>query len=198
MKITIDNRNLAYSIDTYGMFTGEWADDSEREYLQDEYGLTDSERFELSFDYDHPVIVAELASRSVNIISSELIEKSGIVRSITLKATYSPRFYNYTTDWYTAEWDVDDRALEKFIMAHQGEYNNFERDNWYSVYDSHGTDDFKREEYVVAMLDFWSRQVFTEDEYNEKMWECESEVYTEHMTLDEDSQKLIDGKAVKA
>lgn len=213
MKITIDNRDLSYTIDTYGTFTGESTDESEREYLQSEYGLTDDERYNLDFDYDHNGIVKGLAKKSVSILQDELVghfdysdEKddgtrqkiySGIVKNITLKDTKSPQFYNYTTDSYTAEWDIKVTPLKKFIESNQGDYNNFERDNWYEVYDSHGTDRFDNEKYIVAMLDYWTRQVLTEDSYNDDMWEVEHEIYVEHMTLSDESQKLIDQKAPK-
>lgn len=42
MKITIDNRDLAYCIDTYGMFTGESVDEGESEHYCEEYDLIDS------------------------------------------------------------------------------------------------------------------------------------------------------------
>lgn len=44
ITVKIDNRDLAYTIDTYGMFTGESVDESGREYYRDEYKLTDDSK----------------------------------------------------------------------------------------------------------------------------------------------------------
>lgn len=82
MKITIDNRDLIYSIDTYGMFTGESVDEMESEHYRDEYGLTDDEWRSLSFDYDHAGIVKDLALESISNI--ENATAGTVVRSIEL------------------------------------------------------------------------------------------------------------------
>lgn len=39
--LLIDNRDLCYTIDTYGMFNGESTQESEEEYYTEEYKLTE-------------------------------------------------------------------------------------------------------------------------------------------------------------
>lgn len=193
--IDIDSRDLAYTIDTYGMFTGESTDESESEYYRDEYNLTDDEWRSISFDYDHAEIVKALASSSIQLLDENLVQHgSGIVKAVDLRSTTSPKFYNYTTDSYIATWTVDVKKLENYIKADQAKYNSFEREHWYSVYDSHGTDNFKQEDYIVAMLDYYTQTEYSPEDYNMSMFEYESEAYYENMTLDQDSQKLIDSK----
>ena len=188
MKITIDNRDLAYTIDTYGMFTGESVDEMESEHYRETYGLTDEEWQSIGFDYDHKAIVKGLAEASVADLENSLI--GNVVKSITLTDTGSPQFYNYTTDYYTAVWDIDEVQLKK--------YSGTRHNKWVEWVLASGWEQDKRnedEEYnLLAMLDFYTRETYDEESYNYAMWEVESEVYFENMQLDAESQALIDTK----
>lgn len=94
-----------------------------------------------------------------------------VVKDITLDKSTSPAFYNYTTDSYVAEWDIDRDALEKFIKERQGAYNSFESENWRTVYLNHGTEDHKEEDYIVAMLDYYTRERYDDESYINEMYE---------------------------
>lgn len=190
MKITIDNRDLPYSIDTYGMFTGDSVDESESEHYRETYGLTDDEWQSLGFDYDHAGIVKDLATESISNLENAVVGQ--VVKSITLKDTKSPQFYNFTTDSYTAEWDIDETQLKKYILSRHNRFTKWVLDP------ENGYDQDKRNsdpEYAtLAMLEFYLLDQYTEDDYNSEMWERESEIYFNNMNLDAESQKLIDSK----
>lgn len=185
MKLRINNLDLGYTIDSYGMFTGESVDESEAEYYRDIYGI-DTEYAE--FDYDHVGIVKALAENSIDILESEL--KGDIVKSITFEKSTSPQFYNYTTDSYIAVWDINHNKLIDYILANKKEYEKFFEAEWREVWADESKSD------VVAMLDFYTRSEFPIDDYNSHMWEREFEVYFKNMEPTKGFQKLIDGKEV--
>lgn len=195
--VIINNLDLAYTIDTYGMFNGgEDLEHYEREYYQDEYNLTDEERDSLEFDYNHPAVVRQFAENSVNILHNELVEDDGIIRSIDLETSTSPRFYNYTTDSYRATWTVDDVKLLEYVREHYDEFHKFASDEWSSLEIFNLDDDtcIENDDLLVAMIDFYTRNTLEADDYSMQMWERESEVWVNGMRLDEASQKLIDSK----
>lgn len=186
-NITVDNRDTAYTIDTYAIFTADNTFESEAEYLVDEYKLDINA---IDFDFDHKGYVQALAEASVELLERELI--GDVVKGITLIKSQSPRFYNYTTDSYTALWCINKSALERYIEANQGQYNLFEQENWRGVYMSHGTEDFKPDDYLVAMLDYYTRQMLDDEAYESAMYEYEHNLAYEYIKPDEATQKLID------
>lgn len=196
--IKIDSRDLSYTIDTYGMFNGESSQEGEEEYYTEEYKLTEVEQEKIEFDYDHKGVVKELAIASVQLLHENLVQHGdGIVTEIELISEASPQFYNYTTDSYTANWTIDTEKLENYIKANQGEYNNFERENWYSVYNSHGTENFKAKDYIVASLDFYTTKEYDREDYEMSMFEYGSNAWTENMKPSEEFQKTLDTKGAK-
>mgnify|MGYP001002258266 CR=1 FL=1 len=191
IKVQIDNRDLAYTIDTYGMFTGESVAESESEHYRDEFDLTEDEWSEIGFDYDHAGIVKDLASASVNILWNEL--KGAIVHEIAIDKTGSPQFYNYTTDHYVATWTIDADVLKQYIEEANADFENFITEFWDYEYSKAVSEDDVDTQTVIA-LDFWTRRVLSEDSYNEQMWEAESEAYFNNMELDEESDLLVKRK----
>lgn len=193
MKIRINNKDLAYTIDTYGMFNGESVEEQELDYYRYEYGMTEDELERIEYNYDHSGIVKDLSAASISLLHNEFVEHGdGIVKSIELDDTKSPRFYNYTTDSYTAFWDVDVEKLRAALKGRQQELDDFIREQWRAL----DVRDEYDEDYIVAMLDFWTRDRYSEDDYNMAMWEQESEIYIENMTLTKDSEKLVE-QAIK-
>lgn len=195
MKLTINSLDLAYTIDTYQMFNGESVLEGEQMHYSEEYELTDDETFNLSFDYDHKAIVQAFAEHSIAILENELTtgryssSVTNVVKGITLIKTGSPQFYNYSTDWYTAEWDIDRTNLEGYIAGHDTAFNEWRYESGWTSDDMLDTD-----KVILIWLDFYTRQELEVDTYDSQMWEIEGDVYYEHMTLDKESQALIDSK----
>lgn len=66
--------------------------------------------------YDHDGWVRELAEASVEILRAEVVDPGGIVRAVELTGeTWSPSYYNFSTDGYMARWTVDTDALEDWL-----------------------------------------------------------------------------------
>lgn len=192
--ISINSRDLPYSIDTYGMFTGESTAENECDYYYSEYPaiaeLVDAGKLEIGFDYDHAAIVAELAGSSIAIIEQAIhFEKPPVVIGVPIiKNSGSPQFYNYTSDHYTADWTLDIDELRKQVPA---DWRNKAVENGWDA-EALGDDHDETESGIVAMLELYLRDHLTEDEYNESMWEYESEAYSNHMTPDTDLQAALD------
>lgn len=208
MNLLIDSRDLGYTIDTYGMFTGDSVEEGEQEYYADTYGLTEAEWFDFGFDYDHPEIVKALANSSIQLLDENLIQHgSGIVKAIDLRSTTSPRFYNYTTDGYTADWTIDESKLVDWLNTddNASKFGQFIVDEWHefinipsqmtigTLYNVETDDD----KLLIAALDFYCRSEYDPEDYEMSMFEHESEAYIENMKPDAESQKLIDSKETK-
>lgn len=66
--------------------------------------------------YDHDGWVRELAEASVEVLRAEVVDPAGIIRAVNLTGeTWSPQFYNFSTDGYMARWTVDTDALEAWL-----------------------------------------------------------------------------------
>lgn len=187
MKITINNRDLPFTIDTYGMFNGESHYDSEAEYYADELGYTG----EIDFDFDHAAIVKDLATYSVSEI--ENIVNRTIIKSVSMPIdTHSPEFYNYTTDSYDAVWDIDERRLLKAIETLTVVGDDFQafqlNSNW-------GLLDDSTEDYIVCALDFFCQQ-YRED-YEMAMFEHEFDIYSNNCKPSKEMQAELDKLGIK-
>lgn len=212
MKIKIDSRDMVYTIDTYGTFTADSTLESEIEYYKEKYDLTEDQ---IELDLDHVEFVKALAGESINILSNEFVGRfdygeaqpgkaggkiprekieHGIVLSIGLIDTGSPQFYNYTTDHYMAEWNIDISKLKAYCDLHNDEFlpwlaEQKEKSTW----DGENEDD--KEYQAWAMLDFYTSREYPEEEYLEAMYEREGELAI--FVPSDEMQKLIDKKDKK-
>lgn len=199
VKLEISNLDLAFTIDTYGMFNGDGVDESEVDYYTEEYKLTPEEAQQIDFDYNHAGIVEALASASVNILENEL-GSDPVVKSISLPVkTRSPQFYNYTTDSYTAEYEIDLDALLKYANSHQAEFGKHIEENWREFVNvpQKITAEYLQaddDKFLVAMLDLYLRDVVDVESYEMQMFEAESGAYYENMKPTAEFQKLLDKK----
>lgn len=186
MKLSINNLDLGYTIDTYGTFTGERIEESEVDYYNDEYGISPDK---IEFEYNHPGVVNDLAIKSINILEHNL--KGDIVKSIKLVKTTSPQFYNYTTDSYVAEWDINYKKLREYI-AKSGLFYAWYRENW-----DYLNIEFESEDYIVAMLDFYTRNEYEPEGYENDMFEYEWEAWSNNMKPTKEFQKIVDKALAK-
>lgn len=201
VTLTINSLDLAYTIDTYGMFNGDSVDESEADYYREEYQLTDDEAQQIDFDYNHAGIVADLAGSSVAIIERELhgVTPVVVIGCPVIKKSTSPQFYNYTTDSYTADWTIDLDQLLVFANQNQAEFDKHIQDNWNEFVNVPAviTEEYLRaddDKLLVAMFDLYLRSVVDVESYEMAMFESESEAYYENMTPTPEFQKLIDRK----
>lgn len=163
MKTIINNLDTALTIDTYQMFNGESAYEMELDYYKTE------ENKEVDINYNHKQIVKDLAEASINEIMIQLDKyenTTGIINHMTVVKTYSPQFYNYTTDSYNVEIDFNEDKLEKFIKDNYDDFQQF--------------DDNSIENQLIFLLD-----QIDKDSYNQGMWERETEIYINNQTVTE-------------
>lgn len=178
IKIKIDNRDFEHvHIDTYGMLTGESADEMMREYerenAKDEGREYDENR---DIDYDMDAIRKELAIESICYLENELKHDwSHVIKNIELVKTGHPKFYNYTTDWYVAEFTIDEAELEKYIAENETAVRAI-LETYMNRYDENLVDN----KYHAGICHLINAEI-DKDDYNANMWEVESEVYYDNM-----------------
>lgn len=166
-RLLIDNRDLGYTISTYGMFENN-NDEYIVEGLQDEY--PDITWDDIDWEYNHPEYVKNLAHASINILYNEfVVHGDGVVEAIDFVKSGSPQFYNYTTDWYVAEWTINEKKLRGIVDKRLSEYTKFISESGWSLIEP-GSDDE-----LVSMLDFYTRGILSPESYEESMFEAASE-----------------------
>lgn len=174
MQITLDNRDTEnVHIDTYGMLTGDSADEMQMENFREDGQSDDYDDYDWS--YDHPAIVRDFAHVSINYLYNELVTHgNGIVESIQYVSHGSPKFYNYTTDYYVAIYTVNPVKLHEYIAQ-----------NYDAVLEKaqgYRGDDLS-ENIAHAGLCHYIDATIDRDDYNMHMWESEHEVYYENTTV---------------
>lgn len=127
--------------------------------------------------YDHEGWLRELAEASVAVLQADVVDPRGPVHAVELTGeTWSPQFYNFTTDGYMARWTVDTDALESWLNENRitlgdghgisGFIRTADDEAWYlaraiqEYLESH----YQYESYHLAMLDYLSGNG-VEDEY---------------------------------
>jgi hypothetical protein len=176
MQITIDNRDLQnVHIDTYQMLTGENAEEYERESMRED-GREDWETVDIT--YDHPAIVEALAHASIATVL-ETLKGDGLVQNIVYCSSSSPRFYNYTTDSYIAEYEVNTPKLHAYIASNYDEV--LAKAQGYDAYTLTG--EVSKDNLAHAGLCHYIDGIINADDYNMAMWEKENECYYENQVI---------------
>lgn len=184
MIITIDNRDLEnVHIDTYGVLTGEGADDQQIEYLREEYKNDSLTYDDFNWSYDHGAIVRDFARVSINYLFNELITHgNGMITSITLESSGSPKYYNYTTDHYVAVYEYNTVKLHDYIAQNYDAVLEKVR-TYDSVMSYTPVDDISKDDLAHAGLCHYIDNTIDREHYNMHMWEHETEVYYENTTV---------------
>lgn len=182
----------AYNIspDTYQMFSGDSWVESELEWFREETGR-DVTYDDFTWTYDHAGIVRDLATELTNWLAEKLWDLGLESVSVELHDTWSPQFYNFTSDGFevevtcdpaelralTEDFDVDDwvhehyRSRDGFLSFVTGRMSD---DDWRAGYDA---------EFRVESL------LKSDDHYGERDWvmrlaEAEWEVYSANVTTE--------------
>lgn len=191
-------------VDTYHMLNGDSFYESEVQYLTEEMQVVDSEDWDDRVHYlefDHAAIVEFFAAASWDYVCENLIGEF-IVEAGQVNSS-SPREYNFTSDSYSVEVEVDVEALEaatpgfdleRYVAEHWQS-----RDGFISFVPGRCEDagwDPRSEIGLQMRLESVVREALEEgrlaDDYNLHMWEQEHEVYSEHCTLSPALQALVD------
>ena len=119
--------------DTYSSYTG----DSETEgFLENQADNGESSDYDdYDWSYDVAGVVKALGEAGAEDALSQL-SSEGILLSVEVTDTYSPREYNFATDSYKAIWEFDATALDewcesnsfdpdKYVAEHHASYDGF-------------------------------------------------------------------------
>lgn len=174
-KIIIDNRDLDLSIDTYQGFTG---------------GEFVSEAIESNHEFDMDKVVKGLAERSVAYTQNLIDNGDEIIKSVKLLSYGSPSEYNYTTDYYKAEYEIDTEKLEEYVSSkeHIDNFEEFFDQEWkITILASEG--ELREENKLICKLNFYlkERRGSYFEEYDYWMLEEEHSIYLNSMILGSES-----------
>ena len=176
-NLLIDNRDTLATIDTYQMFTGESAEEYERENMR-ENGREDYDTADI--DYDMPAIVKALARVSLGYTLEKVREYLNCKDvTATIIETGSPKFYNYTTDHYVYTPMLPDGILAEYYADNIDACNtrlagydcNSQKENW-----QHAT-------WCEIVDRAITQNDSLEGNYNMAIWEEEMMCYYENMTV---------------
>ena len=181
-NIIIDNRDTEnIHIDTYQTLTGDNATESELEYINDEREPNTPKLTYDDFDwtYDHAQIVKDFAHASIQIITDAIANTpyADIIKDITLLDTSSPRYYNYTTDGYTAIYTINADELAKYIETNRADIIAIAEKYDATIIDSGIISPKNMQHAAICHI---LNNCITADDYNMAMWEVETEVYYEN------------------
>jgi hypothetical protein len=207
MKITLNSNDTYFHIDTYSTFDfGGIEEDQEIENhiecLENEGIKSDFNDFEIEYDFEGYKLA--LADASIDYILM-LVKDDHIIKDIVYLNNTSPKFYNYTTDSYTAEWTYNKNKLKKYILDHYKEWQTYTTNEWSTVWSNvnynnkewinNGVYDVKIQDFVpgqpssifdnqdciASMLDFYTKEVY-KNQYNGTLCgEINEENYLYHM-----------------
>ena len=173
MKIKLNNLDTNLSIDTYQMFTGDSVYDSEIEYQKEEHNKEN-----IDINFDHKNIVKDLANESIKTILSHLNQYEAtkdIIKDVVLINSFSPTYYNYTTDSYDMEINFNSKKLSKWIKDNflDSEVDSLLK-KWYL---------FDKENQFCAKLVIFLNTIIDKDSYNMSMWDEETNIYFNNMSV---------------
>lgn len=185
MKITINSNDTFFHIDTCSIFTLENDVDCEMEYILE---LPENEKLtvdDFDVDYEMDGYRQALAAASIDYIK-DLTANGGIITNIEYANSTSPMYYNYTTDSYTANWTYNANKLKKYINDNYDKWVKYTQNEWSTVssnvnyhtkkyinnsYYSNGemipgkhTSIFTNDDCIASMLDFYTRNVYMQND----------------------------------
>lgn len=176
--ITVNSQDLgdAGTIDTYGVFDGNHADEMLINDYNEEHG-TNYDYDDFEWDYNHDQIVKDLAELRAKTLEDDV----DVLQSVEVVETGSPREYNFSTDWADFEITYNEEAVEKYIKDNQEEYDKWYRNSgWYGATEWRDDDDKRKEENIeISKLDYYlNHEAYkTWDDTYYPVAEQESEIY---------------------
>lgn len=206
VKMSIGSNMLPkITIDTYQTFTGDSWEESEIEYLRDEYGdnraYSGGRAYEglgwgdYDWSYNHSRELELLAEQCVNVMNdmfyADLPYEVGEVTS-----TYSPSYYNFATDSFTAVYTLNLDQLIIWAREHFGagklddHIEDYLRGHYTSCsgFTSHVTpaldDDSRRMPTLIwGLFHAWMEFEFDRELWEINMFEGDYEIYMETRSL---------------
>jgi hypothetical protein len=187
-KFAVDSNMLPVEQpDMYSTYNGDYFTERYLENMEEDGQPSDYDDYD--WTYDSSAVCRKLsevgAQDVVNQLSSE-----GIIRSVEVESTWSPREYNFATDSYKAVWEFDLDLLEAW--AKENRFNDSEYvKKYHSSYDgfmSYVEDWMEDERYVEGStlwltLAAYLRMNLDLVQQEESMREVEYEAWDETTTI---------------
>ena len=131
--ISLESNTLPHvSIDTYQSFTGDSWLEGEFEYLASENEGMELDWSNTDVTYNHDGIKQALAEASIEGILNDVDPE--IILGVEYESNWSPSFYNFETDTYTAQFTVNWTLLKKWLKKSKKDREEWMRERW-SSYD---------------------------------------------------------------
>ena len=129
MKIQLESLCTPYTLDSYQTFTFDNVEDQIIEDLNEYNPKTGLERknpLNLNYDdiewtYNKKGYLKALAVGLINLLNDNILDD--VIKSVKSDCkVISPMYYNFETDKIFIDFDVDMKALHKYINAHDKDY----------------------------------------------------------------------------
>jgi len=117
--VKINSGNTPFTVDMYQTFTGESNNDSMLDYYNSQND-TSLDYNDFDWEYNTKEVLKGLSMASVEYIIENTNEN--IIKNVELVGTFSPQFYNYNTDSYDMNIEVDTDKFTKYMQENEKEY----------------------------------------------------------------------------
>jgi hypothetical protein len=182
-RIDLESSTLPYvTVDTYQTFTGDSYVEQTYEWVQEEYGVElDWRNSDVKYDNDR--ILKELAETSIAGIVNQLYDSP--IESIEYVSHWSPMYYNFQTDTYTATYTVNWTKLQKWLKKSGKDREQWFIDRWRSydgfhsyMYPGYWEDpQYKQALLVYATIAMWMEENIDGEQLFMFMFENEYEIF---------------------
>ena len=129
MKFATDSNMLPVEQpDMYHTYNGDWWTERFLENMEEDGQPSDYDDYD--WEYDSSAACMKLSQAGAQDVVDQL-SAWGIIRSVEVTSTWSPREYNFTTDSYKATWEFDADKLDEWAAE-----NNFNAAEYVKQYHS--------------------------------------------------------------
>jgi hypothetical protein len=203
VRIDLQSNTLPHvTIDTYQTFTGDSWQENEVDWLDEEYGIDKETAWRvLNFDYNHEGIRRGLAEASIEGILGAVYYDE-IIESIEYQSSWSPQYYNFETDSYTATYTVDFDRLKQWYRKNGKDSEEWMRERWTSYDGFHSfmyPGYWEEEQYMEGMRVYATIAMYLQEVLNDEtpfmhVAEAEDEIYRENVEIsirEDDYEELV-------
>ena len=187
--ISLESNTLPYvSVDTYQSFNGDSCVEQESEWLEQEQGIPEAWKY-VDFEYNHRQILEALAEASIEGILNDV--DPNIIEGIEYESNWSPAYYNFQSDSYTAKFTVNWTLLKQWFKESGRDREEWMRERWssYDGFHSHMYPGYWNDPQwrpgmkVYATIAMYLEEVLDQESQFLAVAEAEWEAYSNNVTL---------------
>lgn len=121
MQIEIETLYTPYTLDTYQTFTSDSTEEMIIDYMSEDV-KKDLNYDDIKWKYDWKPYKAALASNLVLLLNNHIVDDV-ILKIEQTSKVFSPREYNFITDWCMLTFTVNEENLRAYIAANKKDFN---------------------------------------------------------------------------